>query len=137
MIKNFFHSLHYYAGKKRKYSQQAYETGKKMVTKVYAETERSQKNSRLYGFSTKEWYNSIYSYNKPFINSLVANNSFLNILLKSYLNMLKVKKTFIYRRRNDKSRYSAKKVYTSRAELEHTNSRVLITLYSYNKKKNG
>ena len=49
--------------------------------------------------------------------------------------MLKVKKTFIYRRRNDKSRYSAKKVYTSRAELEHTNSRVLITLYSYNKKK--
>ena len=54
MIKNFFHSLHYYAGKKRKYSQQAYETGKKMVTKVYAETERSQKNSRLYGFSTKE-----------------------------------------------------------------------------------
>lgn len=39
------------------------------------------------------------------------------------------------RRRDNKSRYSAKKVYTSRAELEHTNSKLLITLFSYNKKK--
>jgi len=49
--------------------------------------------------------------------------------------MLRIKRTVITRRRDDKSRYSAKKVYTSRAELEHTNSRLLITLFSYNKKK--
>jgi len=49
--------------------------------------------------------------------------------------MIRIKKAVSTRRRINKSRYSAKKVYTSRAELEHTNSRLLITLFSYNKKK--
>ena len=49
--------------------------------------------------------------------------------------MIRIKRAVMTRRRDNKSRYSAKKVYTSRAELEHTNSRVLITLFSYNKKK--
>jgi hypothetical protein len=49
--------------------------------------------------------------------------------------MIRIKRAVITRRRDDKSRYSAKKLYTSRAELEHTNSKLLITLFSYNKKK--
>ena len=45
------------------------------------------------------------------------------------------KKIIFKRRRDNKTRYSANKVYTSRAELQHTNSKILITFYTYNKKK--
>ena len=51
--------------------------------------------------------------------------------------MLQIKRTVLNRRRDNKIRYSANKVYTSRAELQHTNSKLLITLYTYNKKKSS
>lgn len=51
--------------------------------------------------------------------------------------MLKIKRAVITRRKDNKSRYSANRIYTSRAELEHTNSRLLITLFTYNKKKSS
>lgn len=39
------------------------------------------------------------------------------------------------RRRASKNRYSANKIYVSRAELKHTNTKLLIILYTYNKQK--
>ena len=135
MIKSFISSFDYYIKTKNQRNYGANKSDNGIVTKVAAEKKDSQRNSRLYPFSTKEWYASIYSYNKSFTKSLVANNYFLNLLLKSYLNMIRIKRAVMTRRRDNKSRYSAKKVYTSRAELEHTNSRLLITLFSYNKKK--
>ena len=39
------------------------------------------------------------------------------------------------RRRDNKTRYSANKVYVSRAELKHTNTKLLIILSMYNKQK--
>jgi len=44
-------------------------------------------------------------------------------------------KILFKRRRNNKSRYSANKIYVSRAELKHTNTNILIVLYTYNKQK--
>lgn len=42
----------------------------------------------------------------------------------------------IYKRRPvNKERYSANKIYVSRSELKHTNRKLLITLYIYNKQK--
>lgn len=62
----------------------------------------------------------------------------LNKLLKSYCNMLLYKiKILFKRRRHNKSRYSANKIYVSRAELKHTNTKLLITLYTYNKQKSS
>jgi hypothetical protein len=37
------------------------------------------------------------------------------------------------RRRSNRGRYSANKVYVSRAELKHTNTTLSIILYTYNK----
>jgi hypothetical protein len=42
-------------------------------------------------------------------------------------------KILFKRRRDNKIRYSANKVYTSRAELNHTNTDILISLDIYNK----
>lgn len=46
----------------------------------------------------------------------------------------KIKRLF-KRRRNNKSRYSANKIYLSKAELKHTNTKLLIILSTYNKQK--
>ena len=46
-------------------------------------------------------------------------------------------KRIFKRRRHIKSRYSAKKIYVSRAELKHTNTKLLIILYTYNKQKSS
>ena len=46
-------------------------------------------------------------------------------------------KILFKRRRNNKIRYSANKIYASRAELKHTNTKLLITLYTYNKEKSS
>lgn len=44
-------------------------------------------------------------------------------------------KIFFKRRRDNKRRHSANKLYISRAELKHTNNKLLIILYTYNKQK--
>lgn len=89
-----------------------------------------------YPHSTKEWFNSVYSYNKSYVKSLIAKNVILNNLFKNYLNMFENKIRILFkRRRSNKIRYSANKVYVSRAELKHTNTKLLITLYTYNKQK--
>jgi hypothetical protein len=46
-------------------------------------------------------------------------------------------KILFKRRRANKIRYSANKVYASRAELNHTNTDISITVYLYNKQKSS
>jgi hypothetical protein len=95
-------------------------------------------NTIYYPFSSKEWSTNIYSYNKSYIKSLISHDSVLNKLVKSYFNMLEDKiKILFKRRRSNKIRYSANKVYVSRAELNHTNTNLSVTLYLYNKQKSS
>src|SRR5213080_4688718 len=62
----------------------------------------------------------------------------LNNLFINYFNMFENKiKILFKRRRANKSRYSANKIYASRAELKHTNTKLFITLYIYNKQKSS
>ena len=91
---------------------------------------------RHYPPATKEWYNSIYAYNNNTIKNLSIENKNLNALIKSYFNLhfsnkfLKTRKTAIRFKR-----LSLNKIFFSRAELKHTNSKVIITLYVYNEEK--
>lgn len=99
-------------------------------------TDNEFKNIIYYPSSSKEWFNSIYSYNKSYVKSLVTKHVILNNLFKSYFNMFENKIKILYkRRRASKSRYSSNRVYVSRAELKHTNSKIIIILYIYNKQK--
>ena len=70
--------------------------------------------------------------------SLICYNTVLNKLVKSYSNMLEYKPKIQFKiRRANKIRYSSNKLYTSRAELNHTNTTIFITLYLYNKPKSS
>jgi len=46
-------------------------------------------------------------------------------------------KNLFKRRRHNKGRYSANKIYVSGAELKHTNTKLFIILYTYNKQKSS
>jgi hypothetical protein len=92
-------------------------------------------NSGFYISSIKEWFNSYYSYNKASSKALVAKNSLVNKVMESYANMLQIKRTVFNHRKDNKLRYSANKIYTGKAKLEHTNNKVTIKLTAYNKKK--
>jgi hypothetical protein len=59
----------------------------------------------------------------------------LNNLFKSYFNMFESKIKTSKRRRDNKIRYSSNKLFVSRAELKHTNTKLTIILYVYNKQK--
>ena len=60
----------------------------------------------------------------------------MNNSLTRYFNMLedKIKLSF-KRRRSNKIRYSADKIYVSRAEFKHTNTKLTLMLLIHNKQK--
>ena len=91
-------------------------------------------NIRYLPLSTKIWSDSVYYYNKYFYPLLINNSTKLYHLFRSYFNMLYYKLNSFYKRRRwNKLHYSAKKIYSSRPELEHTNSKVSIILHIFNK----
>ena len=111
-------------------------TDYKENSKIETSSERYEyKKMIFYPFSPKEWFNSIYSYQKSYIKPLIIFDKIIYTLVKIYLNMLKYKKHPFKRRRHNRIRYSANKIYSGRAELLHTNSKIHIILYLYNKPK--
>ena len=92
--------------------------------------------NRHYPPASKEWFNSIYSYNKNFTKTLPIVDNTVNKLIKSYFNLNPLSN-------NKKSsrvqvrfkRLSLNRILVSRAEMKHTNNKVIITVYLYNKNK--
>lgn len=106
---------------------------------ITKQNDKEYRNIIYYPFSTKEWFNSVYSYNKLHIKTLVNKDLLVNNLLKSYFNMFEDKtkesKRIIKRRRTRKNRLSANRIYVSKTEIKHTNLKLVIILYVYNKQK--
>jgi len=92
--------------------------------------------TRHYPPASKEWFNSIYSYNKNLTKTLPIVDNTVNKLIKSYFNLNPLSN-------NKKSsrvqvrfkRLSLNRILVSRAEMKHTNNKVIITVYLYNKNK--
>ena len=87
--------------------------------------------------STKEWYNSIYTYNKNSTKLLPAHDTMVIKLIKGYFNLYKtrLKTRYIIRRLRKYFIQSSKRIFVSKAELKHTNDKVTITLYIYNEQE--
>jgi hypothetical protein len=98
--------------------------------------DRKEYKNTIFYPSNKEWFSIIYSYNKSYIKPLIILDGLVNYLFSTYFNMSEnIIKRIYKRRRSNKTRYSADKIYVSRPELKHTNTKVTIMLYTYNKKK--
>jgi hypothetical protein len=97
-----------------------------------------EKHDKHHPSAIREWNNSIYVYNKNAIN-LIPQVTILAIkLIKSYFNIYSYKlereirtSRMLLRLR----RLSSHKIYVSNGEFKHTNDKVIITLYLYNRQK--
>jgi hypothetical protein len=93
-------------------------------------------NKKYFPPISKEWKNSIYAFNKNSIINLPVNDINIDSLIKYYFNLRFFPK-FIYKKYKPRwvKRPSMNKIYVSNAEIKHTNSKAIITLYSYNREK--
>lgn len=88
--------------------------------------------------STREWNNSIYVFNKNTLALIPQATMSTIYLIKGYLTIYnsnlerKLRKGRLLRRFR---KLSSHKTYVSNGEFKHTNDKVIITLYTYNKQK--
>jgi hypothetical protein len=86
--------------------------------------------------ATKEWFNSVYAFNSNSIKNLSIADKNLIKLIKSYFNLYYNQS--ILKSKHIATRFrrlAVKKIFISKAELKHTSSKVVITLYVYNEEK--
>lgn len=92
--------------------------------------------TRYFPPATQEWYNSIYTYDKNFIKNISIADKNLSKLIKSYFNLFFSSKLSHNKRINTRlRRLVINKIFISKAELKHTSSKIIITLYMYNEEK--
>ena len=97
-----------------------------------------EKHNKHYPSAVREWNNSIYVFNKNAINLLPQATELVNKLIKSYFNLYnlklerKIRSNRLLRRLR---KLSSNKIYVSNGEFKHTNNKVVITLYLFNRQK--
>jgi len=91
---------------------------------------------RYFPYATKEWFNSVYAFNVNSIKNLSVADKNLIKLIKSYFNFYFCKKVLKFKHLAIRFRRLAiNKIFISKAELKHTSSKVIITLYIYNEER--
>ena len=125
-------------------------TNKFLVNNIYNNMENENKNENKNNINkskkyfvpdTKEWYSSIYSYNKHYIKTLPIYNNTINQIIKSYFNLFYKNNlnTLTYKSSNINEtkvlKQLSNKVLISQIEVKHTNTKVIVTIYVYNQQK--
>jgi len=91
---------------------------------------------KYFPYTTREWFNSVYAFNINSVKNLSIADKNLIKLIKSYFNFYFVKKVLKSKRLAIRfKRLGINKLFVSKAELKHTSSKVLITLYVYNEER--
>ena len=92
--------------------------------------------TKHYTPATKEWVNSVYFFNKDFIKTIPAADNAVNRLIKSYFSISPILNKKKSRRVEMRfKRLSLNRILVSKAEMKHTNNKVVVTVYLYNKNK--
>lgn len=88
--------------------------------------------------AVREWKNSVYLYNKNYLSLIPTANRLVIKLAKSYFNSYNLKLENKIRKdklRKKLRKKSLSKIYLSDGEFKHTNDKLIITLYVYNRQK--
>jgi Mitochondrial ribosomal protein (VAR1) len=101
---------------------------------------QTKKSLKHFPSSVREWNNSIYVYNKNAISLIPTVTLSATNLIKSYFNLY----NYVLERKMRKERLllrlrrlSSNKIYVSNGQFKHTNNKVIITLYLYNRQKHN
>lgn len=107
-------------------------------TKIIEHTKINEKSNKHFPSSIREWKDSSYTYSKN-NEKLIPSASFLALkLIKSYFNLYN--KHLEFRMRTKKlllrlRRLSSNRFYISNGGFKHTNNKVYINLYVFNRQK--
>jgi hypothetical protein len=92
--------------------------------------------------SIREIDNSIYSYNKNFLNFIPTANKIAIKLIKSYFNLYNIKLENMVKKRMIRKRkvlrlkrLSSNRIFLSNGTFKHTNNKIIINLFIYNRQK--
>lgn len=88
--------------------------------------------------ASKEWNNSIYYYNNNYIKNLPVHSLNVNRLIRSYFNLYLSHNVLITKYKSPRARatrFSFNKIFVSKSEIKHTNSKAIITIYTYNRER--
>lgn len=93
-------------------------------------------NHKYFPPVSKEWKDSVYTFNKNNIKNLPIYDLKINEIIKNYFNLY-FKPKFIFNKvLAYKYKYlSLNKIYVSKAEIKHTNNKAILTVYVYNREK--
>ena len=84
----------------------------------------------------KEWKNSVYNYNSNNTINYPVYDLNINSLIKSYFNLYFNHKYIEHKYISPKNKCkSLNKIFVSKAEIKHTNTKAIITIYIYNREK--
>jgi hypothetical protein len=86
--------------------------------------------------SSKEWKNSVYFFNAQNMKNLPVYDLNINKLIKGYFNLYFNHEITTTEFNSSKiKRLSFNKIFVSKGEVQHTNSKAIITIYIYNREK--
>lgn len=88
--------------------------------------------------AVSNWKSSIYAYNKNAINLIPIKSKYVMKLIKAYFNLYHLQLESLLRKNRLRRRFrkiSTNRIFISDGEFKHTNDKVNITLYVYNKQK--
>lgn len=86
----------------------------------------------------KEWKNNIYVYNSNNIKNIPMFNINIDFLIKNYFNLYFNNRFIKHKLKSTNyknNRLSINKIFISKGEIKHTNSKAIITIYAYNREK--
>jgi len=86
----------------------------------------------------RDWKNSIYVYNKNTLSLIPLASNYIMKLIKGYFTLSNLKLERKLRKeklRRRSIKLSTNKIFLSDGEFKHTNDKVIITLYLYNRQK--
>jgi len=95
---------------------------------------------RHFPSSVREWDNSIFVYNKNTLPLIPSISKLALKFIKGYFSLYNWKKERKLRTkiiRNKHRRLTSSKIYLSKGEFKHTNNKVIITLYTFNRQKSN
>lgn len=104
------------------------------------ETKEVGLNNREYTSPTSVWKNSIYSFNQNYMKNIPSVDNIVNKMIKSFFSINALdnnpegKKSRLIQRRY--KRLSLNKIFVSKSEIKHSNNKVIVTVYLFNKKRN-
>ena len=87
--------------------------------------------------NTQEWSDSVYTYNKSYIKHIAGSGNTLNNIIASFFNMTFVhtKDIISARKRIEYKRKLINRIFVSKALVKHTNNKVVVTLFTYNRER--